>query len=129
MDGLHLTDESFSKVHLLTRLKKLTIESIKYISACSIFHYIKKVSSLSEFSFDGSSFVELALDDLTDERRQEMHSDIRALNSLPKLSKITVDVHDEGCDISGVIVEGLCGKRKWLHQYQDYLHTFYKVFY
>ena len=63
---------------------------------------------------------------LTEERKQEMYIDIRVLNQVPKLSKITVDCHDHA-DISQVVVEGLCERRRWIHQYQDYVHTFYKA--
>ena len=53
-------------------------------------------------------------EELRDERRQEICNGVRILNQLPKLSKITVDRYDD-YDISQVVVEGLCERRKWIH--------------
>merc|ERR1712180_148762 len=90
-----LTDESFSKIHMLSSLEKLSIDTMDYLGACSIFHYIKSISTLRELFFDGWTFKELSFgEELTDERKQELYGDIRVLNQLPKLSKITVDCHD-----------------------------------
>jgi len=125
LGGLHINDKSFSKIHMLSSLKKLTIETMEYLSACFIFHYIKNCRTLCEFSFDGWSFVELKYgEELTDDRKEEIYKDIRVLNHMPKLSKITVDCHDE-YDISQIVIEGLCERKQWIH---EYVHTFYNTF-
>ena len=62
-------------------------------------------------------------EELRDERRQEICNGVRILNQLPKLSKITVDRYDD-YDISQVVVEGLCERRKWIHQLSDYVKAF-----
>ena len=54
-------------------------------------------------------------EELRDERRQEICNGVRILNQLQKLSKITVDCHDD-YGISQVVVEGVCERRKWIHQ-------------
>merc|ERR1711973_145756 len=100
-----------------------------HLVPCSIFHYIKLSSSLRELAFDGWTFKGLSFEeDLTEERKEELYEDIRVLNQLPNLTKITVDCHDD-FDISRTIVEGLCERRNWIHQYQDYVHLFYKAIY
>ena len=48
---------------------------------------------------------------------------IAALNQTPNLKKIEVDWRDN-FDISQMIVKGLCKEKKWIHQYEDYIHTF-----
>ena len=128
--GLELTDGSFSEIHLLSSLRKLSIYNMGSLAACHIFHKIKFVNTLHELSFDGWTFPELALsyaEYMLEDRRDEIYEDIAALNLLPNLLKIEVDCHDD-FDISKMIVEGLCTKKKWIHKYEDYTHTFINAF-
>ena len=98
---------------MLCSLTKLSIGGIPLV-ASSIFHYIKSHGTLRELGFDSRNFLELLLgEELTDERKQEMYNDSRVLNQVPKLSKIIVDCHHDG-DISQMIVEGLCERKKWI---------------
>ena len=129
LSSVRVTDESFCNIHMLSSLVKLSILTMDCLSACSIFHYLKLISTLQELEFDGWTFKELALDKemMKDERKEELYKDIRVLNHLKKLSKITVSCFDE-YDISQIIIEGLCERRKWIHQYGNYVHTFYNAF-
>ena len=127
--ALQLQDQSFSNIHMLSSLRKLSLNSMQCLCACSIFHYIKSHKTLCELDFDGETFRELSLgQELEDVRKQELYDDIRVLNQLPKLSKITIMCPDD-FDVSPMIVKGLCEKRKWIHQCEDDIHTFHKVFY
>ena len=126
LGGLELADESFSEIHLLSNLTKLSIYTMGSLFACHIFHYLKSADTLRELCFDGWTFPELALsyaEYMTDDRKDEICEDIAALNQLPNLRKIEVDCHDD-FDISQMVVEGLCKEKKWIHQYEDYIHTF-----
>ena len=94
--------------------------------SCHIFPYLKSVDTLRKLCFDGWSFPELTLsyaEYLTDDRKNEMCEDIAALNQAPNLKKIEIDCCD-GFDISQMIVKGLCKEKKWIHQCEDYIHTF-----
>ena len=91
-----------------------------------IFPYLKSIDTLRELCFDGWTFPELTLsyaEYLTDDWKNEMCEGIAALNQTPNLKKIEVDWRDN-FDISQMIVKGLCKEKKWIHQYEDYIHTF-----
>ena len=124
--GLELGDQSFSEIHLLSNLTKLSIYKMASLFACHIFHSLKYVNTLHELCFDGWTFPELTLcyaEYMTDDRRDEIYGDIAALNQLPNLRKIGVDCRDD-FDISEMIVKGLCKEKKWIHQYEGHIHTF-----
>ena len=124
--GLELGDQSFSEIHLLSNLTKLSIYKMASLFACHIFHSLKHVNTLHELCFDGWTFPELTLcyaEYMTDDRRDEIYGDIAALNQLPNLRKIGVDCRDD-FDISEMIVKGLCKEKKWIHQYEGHIHTF-----
>ena len=126
LGGLELADESFSEIHLLSNLTKLSIYKMASLFACHIFHFLKSVNTLHELCFDGWTFPELTLcyaEYMTDDRRDEIYGDIAALNQLPNLRKIGVDCRDD-FDISEMIVKGLCKEKKWIHQYEGHIHTF-----
>ena len=124
--GLEVVDEEFNEIHLLSNLTKLSIYKMASLFSCHIFPYLKSVDTLRKLCFDGWSFPELTLsyaEYLTDDRKNEMCEDIAALNQAPNLKKIEIDCCDD-FDISQMIVKGLCKEKKWIHQYEDYIHTF-----
>ena len=126
LGGLELVDESFSEIHLLSNLTKLSIYKMPSLFACHIFHFIKNVHTLRELCFDGWTFPELTgvyAEYMADDRRDEICEDIAGLNQLPNLRKIEVECRDD-FDSSPMIVKGLCKEKKWIHQYEDNIHTF-----
>ena len=107
------------------------------LRACRIFHFLKNVHTLRELCFDGYTFPKL-MDIYTrrctvgyimsDTQKREICEDIAVLNQLLNLRKIEVECADVYCDISPLIVQGLCKKKKWIHQYKDNIHTFVNIF-
>ena len=103
------------------------------LHACRIFHLIKNVHTLRELCFDGYTFpklVDIYKSDymIWNFRRREICEDIAVLNQLLNLRKIEVECADDYCDISSLIVQGLCKEKKWIHQCQDIFHTFFNTF-
>ena len=136
LGGLRVAEASFTEIHLLINLTKLSIYKLSSLRACRIFHFIKNVHTLRELCFDGYTFPKLmdiytrrytADYIMSDARRREICEDIAVLNQFLNLRKIEVEcaVH---YDISPLIVQGLCKEKKWIHQCQDIIHTFFNTF-
>ena len=91
LGGLRVVDASFTEIHLLSNLTKLSIYKMPSLRACRIFHYIKNVHTLRELCFDGYTFPKLmdiytrrytAAYIMSDARRKEICEDIAVLNQL-----------------------------------------------
>ena len=131
LGGLKLVDGCFSEIHLLSSLTKLSIYKMSCLFGCRIFQYIKNIHTLRELSFDGYTFPKLV--DiyetgcmLSDQRRDDLLKDIAFLNELPNLRKIEIFCAAH-FDISPIIVKGLCKEKKWIHKYEDNIHTFVNI--
>ena len=129
LGGLRVAEASFTEIHLLINLTKLSIYTLSSLRTCRIFHFIKNVHTLRELCFDGYTFPKLTKRyTMSNAQRREICEDIAVLNQLLNLRKIEVECADDYCDISSLIVQGLCKEKKWIHQCQDIFHTFFNTF-